>query len=115
MTDNVAPIRSPPNNIGRDAGNSSFDIACQREARNSFGDDAVLIERVFCNLLENAVKYAPQGEIVIAAAEEVRLQMPADNCLACAHQRFRVRALGAQANVHLAGAGTIGQIQAGGG
>ncbi|NJD35240.1 MAG: DUF4118 domain-containing protein, partial [Betaproteobacteria bacterium] len=30
--------------------------------------DAVLLERVFCNLLENAAKYAPQGEIVIAAA-----------------------------------------------
>jgi two-component system sensor histidine kinase KdpD len=29
--------------------------------------DAVLLERVFCNLLENAAKYAPQGEIVIAA------------------------------------------------
>lgn len=29
--------------------------------------DAVLLERVFCNLLENAVKYAPQGAIVIAA------------------------------------------------
>ncbi len=30
--------------------------------------DAVLLERVFCNLLENAAKYAPRGEIVIAAA-----------------------------------------------
>jgi two-component system sensor histidine kinase KdpD len=29
--------------------------------------DAVLLERVFCNLLENAAKYAPQGEITIAA------------------------------------------------
>lgn len=29
--------------------------------------DAVLLERVFCNLLENAAKYAPQGAIVIAA------------------------------------------------
>jgi two-component system sensor histidine kinase KdpD len=29
--------------------------------------DAVLLERVFCNLLENAAKYAPQGEIAIAA------------------------------------------------
>lgn len=29
--------------------------------------DAVLLERVFCNLLENAAKYAPQGPIVIAA------------------------------------------------
>jgi two-component system sensor histidine kinase KdpD len=29
--------------------------------------DAVLLERVFCNLLENAVKYAPEGEIGIAA------------------------------------------------
>lgn len=30
--------------------------------------DAVLLERVLCNLLENAAKYAPQGDIVIAAA-----------------------------------------------
>jgi hypothetical protein len=29
--------------------------------------DAVLLERVFCNLLENAAKYAPQGAIVITA------------------------------------------------
>lgn len=29
--------------------------------------DAVLLERVFCNLLENAAKYAPQGAILIAA------------------------------------------------
>ena len=29
--------------------------------------DAVLLERVFCNLLENAAKYAPQGAIVVAA------------------------------------------------
>jgi len=29
--------------------------------------DAVLLERVLCNLLENAAKYAPQGVIVIAA------------------------------------------------
>lgn len=29
--------------------------------------DAVLIERVFCNLLENAAKYAPEGTIGIAA------------------------------------------------
>lgn len=29
--------------------------------------DAVLLERVFCNLLENAAKYAPHGEIGIAA------------------------------------------------
>lgn len=29
--------------------------------------DAVLLERVFCNLLENAAKYAPQGAIAIAA------------------------------------------------
>jgi two-component system sensor histidine kinase KdpD len=29
--------------------------------------DAVLLERVFCNLLENTAKYAPQGAIVIAA------------------------------------------------
>jgi len=29
--------------------------------------DAVLLERVFCNLLENAAKYAPQGAIMIAA------------------------------------------------
>jgi two-component system sensor histidine kinase KdpD len=29
--------------------------------------DAVLLERVFCNLLENAAKYAPKGAIVIAA------------------------------------------------
>ena len=29
--------------------------------------DAVLLERVFCNLLENAAKYAPRGEITIAA------------------------------------------------
>jgi two-component system, OmpR family, sensor histidine kinase KdpD len=29
--------------------------------------DAVLLERVFCNLLENATKYAPLGELVIAA------------------------------------------------
>ena len=29
--------------------------------------DAVLLERVFCNLLENAAKYAPQGDIVISA------------------------------------------------
>jgi len=29
--------------------------------------DAVLLERVFCNLLENAAKYAPQSDIVIAA------------------------------------------------
>lgn len=29
--------------------------------------DAVLLERVFCNLLENAAKYAPQGAIVISA------------------------------------------------
>lgn len=29
--------------------------------------DAVLLERVFCNLLENAAKYAPQGEIAISA------------------------------------------------
>ncbi|MCK9382603.1 MAG: DUF4118 domain-containing protein [Sulfuritalea sp.] len=29
--------------------------------------DAVLLERVFCNLLENAAKYAPQGDIVITA------------------------------------------------
>lgn len=29
--------------------------------------DAVLLERVFCNLLENAAKYAPQSDIVITA------------------------------------------------
>ncbi|MDO8789629.1 MAG: DUF4118 domain-containing protein [Sulfuritalea sp.] len=29
--------------------------------------DAVLLERVFCNLLENAAKYAPKGEILITA------------------------------------------------
>ena len=29
--------------------------------------DAVLLERVFCNLLENAAKYAPQGAILIDA------------------------------------------------
>ncbi|OHC64801.1 MAG: hypothetical protein A2045_00480 [Rhodocyclales bacterium GWA2_65_20] len=29
--------------------------------------DAVLLERVFCNLLENAAKYAPHGEILITA------------------------------------------------
>jgi two-component system sensor histidine kinase KdpD len=29
--------------------------------------DAVLLERVFCNLLENAAKYAPEGEILITA------------------------------------------------
>lgn len=29
--------------------------------------DAVLLERVFCNLMENAAKYAPQGDIVITA------------------------------------------------
>lgn len=29
--------------------------------------DAVLLERVFCNLLENSAKYAPQGAIRIAA------------------------------------------------
>lgn len=29
--------------------------------------DAVLLERVFCNLLENAAKYAPQGPIAISA------------------------------------------------
>jgi two-component system sensor histidine kinase KdpD len=29
--------------------------------------DAVLLERVFCNLLENAAKYAPRGEILITA------------------------------------------------
>lgn len=29
--------------------------------------DAVLLERVFCNLLENAAKYAPQGAIEISA------------------------------------------------
>ncbi len=29
--------------------------------------DAVLLERVFCNLLENAAKYAPGGEITISA------------------------------------------------
>jgi two-component system sensor histidine kinase KdpD len=32
--------------------------------------DAVLLERVFCNLLENAAKYAPHGEIVIAAQRQ---------------------------------------------
>jgi two-component system sensor histidine kinase KdpD len=32
--------------------------------------DAVLLERVLCNLLENAAKYAPQGEIVIAARRQ---------------------------------------------
>lgn len=29
--------------------------------------DAVLLERVFCNLLENAAKYAPRGELLITA------------------------------------------------
>jgi two-component system sensor histidine kinase KdpD len=29
--------------------------------------DAVLLERVFCNLLENAAKYAPRGTILITA------------------------------------------------
>ena len=40
--------------------------------------DAVLLERVFCNLLENAAKYAPQGDIVIAAqvvGEEVEVSV----------------------------------------
>jgi two-component system sensor histidine kinase KdpD len=35
--------------------------------------DAVLIERVLCNLLENAVKYTPAGtRISIGAAARVR-------------------------------------------
>ena len=33
--------------------------------------DAVLIERVFCNLLENAAKYAPAGSDVEIAASQV--------------------------------------------
>lgn len=32
--------------------------------------DAVLLERVFCNLLENAAKYAPQGAIEISARRQ---------------------------------------------
>jgi two-component system sensor histidine kinase KdpD len=31
--------------------------------------DAVLIERVFCNLLENATKYTPAGSSIVIAAE----------------------------------------------
>ena len=35
--------------------------------------DAVLLERVFCNLLENATKYTPKGsEIVVGASTDVR-------------------------------------------
>ncbi|HZV55495.1 MAG TPA: DUF4118 domain-containing protein [Rhodocyclaceae bacterium] len=32
--------------------------------------DAVLLERVLCNLLENAVKYAPQGAITVSARRQ---------------------------------------------
>lgn len=32
--------------------------------------DAVLLERVFCNLLENAAKYAPRGAIEISASRQ---------------------------------------------
>ena len=36
ITDRVAPMRSPPNNTGKDAGISSFEITCQRVARRDF-------------------------------------------------------------------------------
>lgn len=42
--------------------------------------DAVLIERVFCNLLENAAKYAPAGSVVDIAAKTAGERLEVEVC-----------------------------------
>ncbi len=42
--------------------------------------DAVLIERVFCNLLDNAAKYSPQGSPILINAQQVENHVEIDVC-----------------------------------